>query len=225
MKRLKYKHFHADIILLNVRWYLAYPLSYRNLEEMMDDRGINIDHTSIYRWVQEYSPNLVKNFNKRKRPVAGSWRMDETYIKVRGKWKYLYRAVDKQGKTVDFMLSSKRDASAAASFLCRAIGNNGVPDKINIDKSGANTAGINLYNHIESTSIEIRRCKYLNNIVEGDHFGLKRTLTSVTGFKRMKSAKNSIYGAEVIRMIRKDQLEPCGLVRLSQYESFKSLVA
>jgi putative transposase len=151
--------------------------------------------------------------------------MDETYIKVRGKWRYLYRAVDKQGKTVDFMLSGKRDVSAAASFLCRAIGNNGVPDIINIDKSGANTAGINLYNQIESSSIEIRRCKYLNNIVEGDHFGLKRTLTSVTGFKRMRSAKNTIYGAEVIRMIRKDQLEPSGLVRLSQYESFKGLVA
>jgi putative transposase len=97
--------------------------------------------------------------------------------------------------------------------------------KINIDKSGANTAGINLYNQIESTNIEIRRCKYLNNIVEGDHFGLMRSLTSATGFKGMRSAKNSIYGAEVIRMIRKDQLEPCGLVRLSQYESFKGLVA
>ena len=108
MKRLKYKHFHADIIFLSVRWYLAYPLSYRNLEEMMNDRGIKIDHTSIYRWVQEYSPKLVKNFNKRKRPVSKSWRMDETYIKVRGKWRYLYRAVDKQGKTVDFMHSSRR---------------------------------------------------------------------------------------------------------------------
>jgi putative transposase len=149
--------------------------------------------------------------------------MDKTYIKARGKWRYLYRAVDKQGKNVDFMLSSKRDASAAASFLCQATRNNGVLDKINIDKSGANTAGINLYNQIESTNIEIRRCKYLNNIVEGDHFGLKRALTLATGFKRMEPAKNSIYGAEVIRMIRKDQLEPYGLMRRSQFEKFKSL--
>ncbi len=225
MKRLKYKQFQAEIILLNVRWYLAYPLSYRNLEEMMKDRGLELDHTSIYRWVQEYSKVLVKNFNKRKRPVSRSWRMDETYIKVRGEWKYLYRAVDKHGKTVDFMLSSKRDVSAAASFLCKAIGNNGIPEKINIDRSGANTAGISLYNHLASTNIEIRRCKYLNNIVEGDHFGLKKTLTSVKGFKRMRSARNTIYGSEVIRMILKDQLKPSGSVRSNQFEAFVSLVA
>ena len=148
-------------------WYLAYPLSYRNLEEMMNDRGLELAHTSIYRWVQEYSKALVKNSNKRKRPVSRSWRMDETYIKVRGKWKYPYRAVDKNGMTVDFMLSGKRDVKAAASFLCKAIGNNGTPEKINIDCSGANTSGIELYNDVPGTNIEIRRCTYLNNIVEG----------------------------------------------------------
>ncbi len=225
MNRLKWKHFHREVILLNVRWYLAYPLSYRNLEEMMEDRGIDVDHTTIFRWVQEYSPNLVSAFNRRKKPVSRSWRMDETYIKVRGKWRYLYRAVDKQGMTIDFMLSSRRDVGAAATFLCRAIGNNGVPEKINIDQSGANTAGMKLYNQISKTNIEIRQCKYLNNIEEGDHFGLKKTLTSATGFKRMRCAKNVIYGAEVIRMIRKGQLEPIGSVRQNQFEAFKSLVA
>ena len=104
MNQLKWRHFHRDIILLNVRWYLAYPLSYRNLEEMMLDRGIHIDHTTLFRWVQAYSKSLATNFNKRKRPVSKSWRMDETYIKVGGVWRYLYRAVDKQGMTVDFLI-------------------------------------------------------------------------------------------------------------------------
>ena len=225
MNQLKWRHFHRDIVLLNVRWYLAYPLSYRNLEEMMQDRGIKIDHTTIFRWVQAYSQILVPNFNLKKRQVSKSWRMDETYIKVGGVWRYLYRAVDKQGMTVDFMLSSKRDTIAAANFLCKAIDVNGIPEKINIDQSGANASGIELYNKVNGSKIEIRQCKYLNNIVEGDHFGLKKTLTTVTGFKRMTSAKNSIYGAEVIRMIRKDQLKSTGSVRLSQFEKFKSLVA
>ena len=162
MEQLKWKHFHQDIIFLSVRWYLAYPLSYRNLKEMMNDRGIEVDHTTINRWVQEYSPKLVSQFNKRKRPVCTSWRMDETYIKVGGKWRYLYRAVDKYGMTIDFKLSTKRDVYASASFLCKAIGNNGMPTKINIDKSGANTAAINMYNDVSGTEIEIRQCKYLN---------------------------------------------------------------
>ena len=225
MNQLKWRHFHRDIVLLNVRWYLAYPLSYRDLEEMMQDRGFKIDHTTIFRWVQAYSQILVPNFNLKKRQVSKSWRMDETYIKVGGVWRYLYRAVDKQGMTVDFMLSSKRDTIAAANFLCKAIDVNGIPEKINIDQSGANASGIELFNKVNGSKIEIRQCKYLNNIVEGDHFGLKKTLTTVTGFKRMTSAKNSIYGAEVIRMIRKDQLESTGSVRLSQFEKFKSLVA
>ena len=102
---------------------------------------------------------------------------------------------------------------------------NGVPDKINIDQSGANSAGIQLFNQVTGTSIEIRQCKYLNNIVEGDHFGLKKTLTSVTGFKRMRSARNTIYGAETIRIIRKGQFESTGSVRPNQFEIFKRLAA
>ena len=198
MNQLKWRHFQRDIILLNVRWYLAYPLSYRNLAEMNEDSGLTVDHTTLYRWVKAYSTILEENFQKRKRSVGTSWRMDETYIKVRGKWVYLYRAVDKEGLTVDYRLSSKRDMSAAANFLCRAIGNNGTPEKINIDQSGANKAGVNFYNNLSGTDIEIRQCKYLNNIVEGDHYSLKKCLTSVTSFKRFRSARNVLYGAEVI---------------------------
>lgn len=225
MIEVKWRHFHQDIILLNIRWYLAYPLSYRDLQEMMQDRGISIDHTTIYRWVQAYSDDLLASFNKRKKPVSGSWRMDETYIKVKGRWRYLYRAVDKQGKIIDFMLSSKRDKTAAANFLCRAITINGIPEKINIDQSGANAAGIELYNTVIGTSIEIRQCKYINNIVEGDHFGLKKRLSTTTGFKRFDSAKRSIYGAELIRMIRKEQYDCSGSVRLSQFEILKMVAA
>ncbi len=223
MKLTKWRHFHHDIILLNVRWYLAYPLSYRNLEEMMADRGIEIDHKTIYQWVQTYSADLLKSFNRKKRPVNKSWRLDETQIKIKGTWKYLYRAVDNKGDTVDFMLSSKRNQVAAANFLCRSINNNEVPDKINIDQSGANTAGIELYNQVTGAKIEIRQCKYLNNIIEGDHFGLKKSLTSSTGFKRFETAKNSIYGTELIRMIRKNQYDFNGSVRASQFEILKNI--
>ena len=126
---------------------------------------------------------------------------------------------------MDFMLSSKRDVKAAASFLCKAIGNNGTPEKINIDCSGANTAGVELYNDVSGTNIGIRRCKYLNNIVAGDHFGIKKVLTSPKGFKRMHSVINTIYGAEVIRMIRKGQMHLEGSVYSNQFEAFVSLVA
>ena len=130
-----------------VRWYLAYSLSYRDIEELALERGLKVDHSTIHRWVVEYSPQLEASFRKRhKRRVGGSWRMDETYIKVKGKWMYLYRAVDKEGQTVDFMISEKRDESAARSFFVKAIDSNGTPEKVTIDKSGANKAGMNTIN-------------------------------------------------------------------------------
>ena len=138
----KWRHFQSDIILTCVRWYLAYPLSYRNIEEMMKERGVDVDHTTINRWVLKYTPEIEKKFRKYKNPVGRSWRMDETYIKIKGRWKYLYRAVDKEGRTVDFLLTAKRDRKAAKRFFKNAIGTNGTPEKIKIDKSGANTAGI-----------------------------------------------------------------------------------
>ncbi len=115
--------FEKDIILLCVRWYLAYPLSYRNLEEMMEERGVQVDHTNIYRWVRKVTPLLEAAFRKgRKQPVGDSWRMDETYIQVKGQWKYLYRAVDKDGQTIDFLLTARRDKKAALRFFKKAVG-------------------------------------------------------------------------------------------------------
>ena len=113
----KWKHFVGEIILLNVRWYLKYPLSYRNLEEMMAERGVKVDHTTIMRWVHQYSPEIEKKVRRYLRPTNDSWRMDETYIKVKGEYKYLYRAVDSNGNTIDFMLSAKRNKKAAKRFL------------------------------------------------------------------------------------------------------------
>ena len=130
------------MILTAVRWYLRYNLSYRDVEELIAERGIVVDHSTINRWVVKYAPLLVEQAKNHKRKVGISWRLDETYIKVRGQWKYLYRAVDKDGNTVDFLLTAKRDTRAALRFLRQAIRNNCTPVKINIDKSGSNTAAI-----------------------------------------------------------------------------------
>ena len=146
MVSFKGAHFEATVILTCVRWYVAYPLSNRQLEEMMQERGVSVDHSTINRWVLKYTPRLEEEFRKRKRPVGTSWRLDETYIKVKGQWKYLYRAVDKAGQTVDFLLTAQRDAKAAERFLTQAIRHHGIPEKITIDKSGTNTAAIEHYN-------------------------------------------------------------------------------
>src|SRR5437667_7422177 len=159
-------HFPQDIILMGVRWYLAYPLSYRHVEELMEERGVALDHATVQRWVVKYSPLLEEAFQRRKRPVWVSWRMDETYIKVKGYWYYLYRAVDKTGQTIDFLLTEQRDEEAALRFLKKAIRRHGLPEIITIDGSDANEAAIKRYNEAHGTAIAIRQVKYLNNIVE-----------------------------------------------------------
>src|SRR5215475_1942783 len=159
-------HFPEAIILMGVRWYVAYPLSYRHVEELMEERGGAVDHATIQRWVVQYSPLLEEAFHRRKRPVWMSWRMDETYIKVKGQWRYLYRAVDKHGQTIDFLLTEHRDKEAALRFLKKAIRRNGLPETITIDGSDANEAAIKSYNEEHGTNIIIRQVKYLNNIVE-----------------------------------------------------------
>src|SRR6201997_5080342 len=155
----KGSHFEREIILWGVRWYVAYPISYRQLEEMMQERGVEVDHSTLNRWVLKYVPLLDQEFRARKRPVGPSWRMDETYVRVKGVWKYLYRAVDKAGATVDFLLTAKRDRKAALRFLRKAIKWNGTPEKITIDRSGANTAAIGSYNDDHDAGIEIRQIK------------------------------------------------------------------
>jgi transposase-like protein len=157
-------------------------------------------------------------------PVNTSWRCDETYIKVKGNWKYLYRAVDKHGQTIDFLLTAKRDKRAAKRFLKKAIRGSGIPQKINIDKSGANTAGIKAYNQDSKTNIEIRQCKYLNNIVEQDHRTIKRHAKMILGFKEFHSAKTIISGIEILKMIFKGQSGYFPLLHRTPIEAYWALV-
>lgn len=183
MVSLKGAHFETTFILTCVRWYLAYPLSHRHLEEMMQERGVSIDHSTISRWVLKYAPQLARAFRKRKRPVGTSWRLDETYIKVKGQWKYLYRAVDKAGHTVDFLLTTRWDRQAALHFLTKAIRSHGIPEKITIDGSQANAAAVASDNAEHGTMIEVRQVQYLNNILGQDHRAVKRITRPMLGFK------------------------------------------
>src|SRR6202008_4089717 len=200
-------HFPKEIILTGVRWYLAYPLSTRHVEELMDERGVDVDHSTINRWVIKYSPLLEEAFHRRKRHVWVSWRMDETYIKVKGQWRYLYRAVDKHGQTIDFLLTEQRDEQAAKTFLTKAIRRHGgVPEKITIDGSAANEAAIKTYNAEHGTAIEIRKVKYLNNIVEQDHRAVKRVTRPMLGFKSFEAAQGTLVVIELMHMIKKKQL-------------------
>jgi putative transposase len=149
-------HFPQEIILTCLRWYVAYPLSTRHVEELMQERGVSVDHATVNRWVIKYGPPLEAVFHRRKRPVGRSWRMDETYITIRGQWRYLYRAVDKAGQTIDFLLTEQRDERAALHFLIKAIRRHGIPETVTIDGSEANAAAIRGYNDAHGTAIIIR---------------------------------------------------------------------
>ena len=173
---------------------------------MMAERGVEVDHSSLNRWVLKYTPLLEMAFRQRKRLVGTSWRLDETYISVKGEWKYLYRAVDKAGDTVDFLLTAKRDRRAASRFVRKSIEQCGTPAKITIDKSRANAAAIEDYNRDLNTSMELRQVKYLNNIVEQDHRAIKRLTRPMLGFKSFWSAAITLAGIEIMHMIRKGQL-------------------
>lgn len=219
-------HFPPEVILMGVRWYLAYPLSTRHVEELMAERGVEVDHATINRWVIKYSPLLEEAFHRRKRPVWMSWRLDETYIKVKGVWHYLYRAVDKDGKTIDFLLTEHRDEQAAKRFLTKAIRRHGgVPEKITIDGSAANEAAIKSYNEAHGTAIVIRKTKYLNNIVEQDHRAIKRVTRPTLGFKAFDAAQATLTGIELMHMLRKGQLEGGREQGRSAAEQFYALAA
>jgi len=206
----KFKGFCSSpsVIMLFVYMKCRFSLSYRELEEMMIIRGAEVDHSTLQRWVKRFVSLIDKRVRQNKKPVNGSWRMDETYIKLNGKWIYLYRAVDKEGSTIDFLLRARRDAVAAKAFFRKAFKENGRPDKVTIDKSGSNKAALDYFNNDASdeNKIEIRQVKYLNNIAEQDHRFIKKRTRPTLGFKNFYSAKETISGIENIRMIQKGQI-------------------
>jgi transposase-like protein len=153
---------------LCVRWYVTYKLSYRDLRDMMTERGIDPAHTTILRWVQRYVPEFEKKWSRFARPIGISWRVDETYIRVQGEWKYLYRAVDKQGNTVDFLLSEHKDIEAAKRFFTQAINKHGAPEKITIDGYAATHTAVRELKKATILPVDVcvRTSKYLNNLIE-----------------------------------------------------------
>jgi putative transposase len=203
-KAFKRLHYPVDVIAQCVRWYLTYALSLRNLEEMMAERGVIADHSTLHRWVMRLVPLLDKAFRLHKRTVGRRWRMDETYIKVKGQWKYLYRAVDTAGQTVDFLLTAKRDAPAALRFFRKAIRYHGEPEVVTIDKSGANTAALTTLNadKPEEDIIIIRQSNYLNNLVEQDHRNIKRRTRPMLGFKSFRRAQTLLAGIELVQIVQ-----------------------
>jgi putative transposase len=219
------RHRYPRVIILQAVYFkLRFTLSYRDVEELMSIRGIKVDHSTIQRWVFKFSKEVEKNMHKRKKLVYDSWRMDETYIKVKGRDMYLYRAVDKYGNTVDFLLTKRRQKMSAQKFFNKAIGNNGKPRIVNIDKSGSNSSAILTVNKrsLSTKKIKIRKVKYLNNIIEQDHRRIKRRIRIMTGFKEFESAQRTLSGIEVVSIIKKDQIiNPCS----TSFKTFCSLVA
>ena len=190
---------------------------------MIEERGIFVDHSSINRWSIRILPMLKKIFRQHKRQVGQSWRMNETYIKVKGVWKYLYRAVDKEGKTIDFLLTAKRDKAAAMRFFDKATQANGIPEKVTMDKSEANKSAIDEINDAMDVPMLIRQVKYLNNIVEQDHRAAKRITKPMLGFKSFQPAKSILAGIEWMHMIHKGQQMFGGPEEMSFADQFYAL--
>ena len=203
------RHFSPEFILLCVRWYLKYNLSYRQLAEMMSERGTVVSHTTIYRWIQAYAPQLEKLIRWYQGYTTSSWRVDETYVKVGGRWLYLFRAIDSRGRTIDFYLSQRRNEIAARRFLAKALRarQNYAPSVINTDRNPSYGDAIrNLKRSLMlSASVDHRQVKYLNNQLEADHGAIKRRIRSMLGFKSQKTAYATLKGIEVMRMILKRQ--------------------
>src|SRR5881275_2645787 len=206
----KGRHFEAEITVQCVRRYLRYRLSLRQLEEIMAERNLSVDHVTIWRWVQRYAPELNRRCRPELRKTNRSWRVDETYLRVAGKWTYLYRAVDSTGATIDFLLSARRDAAAAKRFFQKALPSVGhpLPRVINVD---GNPSYPKVISELKRSGELGRRCRcrpvrYLNNVVEQDHRAIKRRVRAMQGFRAFSSAWRTIQGIETVNMIRKGQV-------------------
>ncbi|MED1599151.1 IS6 family transposase [Bacillus pseudomycoides] len=206
----KWKHYQPDMILLTVRWYLRYNLSFRDLVEMMEERGLSIAHTTIMRWVHQYGLELDERVRCHLKTTNDSWRVDETYVKIKGQWMYLYRAVDSKGNTIDFYLSESRDKQAAKRFFKKVLAASHIckPRVITVDKNPAYPVAIQELKKEKRMpeGIQIRQVKYLNNIVEQDHRFIKKCVRSMLGFKSYETATSILSGVEAMHMMKKGQL-------------------
>ncbi len=200
----------GELIILCVRLYLRYPLSYEHVTELMAERGVEVDASCIWRWVQAYAPELNKRCRPHLRPVNKSYRIDETYIKVKGEEKYLYRAIDSTGQTIDFLLTAKRDTAAAKRFLRRAIeaSGNAMPRVMNVDKNPAYPAAVKALKAEGAIPprVALRQCKFLNNVIEQDHRTVKKRVWLAKGYGSFQSAWRTIQGIETVHMIRKGRV-------------------
>lgn len=226
----KGRHFDQSVILLCVRWYLAYNLSLRDLKEMMAERGIDLDPSTVHRWVIWFSPKLLERFNRKKHQVTRKWNFDETYIKVKDTWLYLYRAIDSNGDTVEFYFSKHRDLSAAKRFIRKALVRHGRPVRITIDGSETNRIAIlqcDAESRLRQTgkAIAIRSSKYMNNTIEQDHRRIKRRTRSMLGFMSGIAAGITLAGIEIIHMMRKQQDVFADQKALSIKQQFEALAA
>jgi putative transposase len=218
---LKRLHYPLDVILTCVRWYVAFsaePASSGRNDVRAWDRSGSFDGTSLG---HEAVAVVRESISQPQTHGGKSWRMDETYIKVKGQWKYLYRALDKDGNTVDFLLRARRDRLAARRYFEKSIAHHGAPETVTIDQSGANLTALKAINAERVTPIKIRQSKYLNNIVEQDHRAIKRRTRPMLGFKKFGCARILLNGIELMHMINKGQMKNYGLTA----QQFYALVA
>ena len=205
----KWRQFEPGLILLCVRWYLRYAVSYRDLEEMMRERGLCVDHTTIYRWVQRYAPEIDKRCRPFLRRTTDSYRIDETYVRVGGAWHYLYRGVDSNGDTLDFLLRATRDRNAAIAFFRQTVGASHTtpPRVVNVDKNPASPIAFEAIKHegLFRPRSSLRQGKDLNTVIEPDHRFIKRRTRPMLGFKQFTTAGRTVRGIEMMHALRKGQ--------------------
>ena len=206
----KWRQSEPAIILCAVRWYLRYSLSYRDVEELLEERGLDADHTTVWRWVLRYAPELDQRMRRHLKPTNKSWRVDETYVKVKGIWRYLYRAIDSAGATIEFLLSARRDADAAKRLFRKALRapSHPQPRVINTDLAPIYASAIPT---IKKEGVLRGRCRhrpvqYLNNIIEQDHRAIKRRIRAKQWFREFHAARRTIQGYEAVNTLRKGQV-------------------
>jgi IS6 family transposase len=206
----KWRQTESGLILCAVRWYLRYSLSLRDVEELLEERGLNVDHTTVWRWVQYYGPELEQRLRPHLKPTNKSWRVDETYVRVKGRWCYLYRAIDSKGATIDFLLPAFRDADAAKRLFRKALGDRSHPQPRVINTNLAAIYRSAILDSKKEGALR-KRCRhrpvqYLNSILEHDHRVIKRRVNAKQGFREFQGTRRMIQGYEAVHMIRKGQV-------------------